>query len=348
MVGEAAAREPIAVGTFCSGTDAPIFALRQAGIPHRHVFSAETNKHARTFIQANCPPETLYGDIMTLDLATVPRVDLFVAGPPCQPYSSLNPNRLKVSHTDDEAHIDPRISVLKRCVEYITLKKPGIAILENVVQLKKFWTMSESKKRKTDFEEAWDRFITPTIRQLHSLYDIHIDILNPRDFSCPQNRPRLYVVIKQTSPCRTFSFPQRLLPSTTFHHIIERNPSETKELIPWDKKVLRSYKSFAGVAWTDRIVGANVLGLNLCRSIVLPKYDYAHCLTTRSLSMVTHLGRYLTRTEMLRLQGFDYSDMNLLRDNITLNMFGVLIGNAMNVSVLVQVYRQIQKLEYRY
>jgi hypothetical protein len=41
------------VGTDCSGIEAPIQALRQLGIPFRHVFSCEKDKYAVESIKAN-------------------------------------------------------------------------------------------------------------------------------------------------------------------------------------------------------------------------------------------------------------------------------------------------------
>lgn len=72
------------VGTDCSGIEAPIQALRQLGIEHRHVFSSEIDKYCIQSIKANFDPELLFGDeettgdITKRDIAGVPDIDLYV------------------------------------------------------------------------------------------------------------------------------------------------------------------------------------------------------------------------------------------------------------------------------
>ena len=329
MAGEAAAREPITVGTFCSGTDAPVFALRQAGIPHRHVFSAETNKHARTFIQANCPPETLYGDIMTLDLATVPRVDLFVAGPPCQPYSKMNPNRLCVS--------DSRVSVLVRCLQYVQCKSPTYCIFENVVPMRKFWEGGSASKKDDLFTESWEQHVSPTLSILGASYAVQTAVLDPIAFGCPQQRKRLYIVMIHKSQSQRFSFPPSIPLRKTYMDVLELELSHTDdEYMPraWATGILRRVLSKRIGA--KGIVNINVLSAQLSNNkLTFVDRDYSFCILSGSPSLVIERGRYLTRNELLKLQGFpgdeDTSCMSYLQTNR-------LIGNAMNVTVLEHLF----------
>ena len=50
----------IKVGTDCSGLDAPIIALQEAGIDHKHIFSAETDQHCVDTINANSAPDQFF------------------------------------------------------------------------------------------------------------------------------------------------------------------------------------------------------------------------------------------------------------------------------------------------
>ena len=112
-------RRVISIGSMCSGSEAPIEACKQLRIQMRHLFAADISQDSRTFIRKNFNPLNLHHDIMNLDVASLPYVDLFVAGPPCQPFSKMNSKRLSVS--------DARISVLVRCLEYIRERSPKAA-----------------------------------------------------------------------------------------------------------------------------------------------------------------------------------------------------------------------------
>jgi site-specific DNA-cytosine methylase len=85
------------VGTDCSGIEAPIQALRQLQIPFNHVFSSDIDKFVIQSIKANYHPGILYGDpdgpypngdITKRDVNTIPDIDLYIAGFPCQPFST--------------------------------------------------------------------------------------------------------------------------------------------------------------------------------------------------------------------------------------------------------------------
>ena len=340
MAGEpaAAAREPITVGTFCSGTDAPIFALRQAGIPHRHVFSAETNKHARTFIQANCPPETMYDDIMSLDLATVPRVDLFVAGPPCQPFSGMN-RKNSVRHTPSPAtNMDPRVAVLRRCLEYIKAQQPKVAIIENVVALAKYWRVVPTVKepREDDhssFSATWNREMHPLIEDLHNSYDISAQVLNPVHYDCPQNRPRVYVMLveKSLSP---ISFPPRVPLTRSYSDFLEDHSVSHDDTLSYFCQTLidRAHTKF-GPSWRPGIISQNTLPLQM-RDHCIPLQPFARCLIANQRSFVyDHTRkRFLTNREAFRLQGF--TEPITFPATLTRAQLHRLAGNAMNVTVL--------------
>ena len=70
----------IKVGTDCSGLEAPILALKGAGIKYRHVFACDNNKDARTTIEANSKPELFYDNVENRDNNFVPTVDIYIAG----------------------------------------------------------------------------------------------------------------------------------------------------------------------------------------------------------------------------------------------------------------------------
>ena len=79
----------LAVGTDCSGLDAPIQALKLMNVKIDHKFASDIDPKCRDTISANGAPGVMYEDMTARDNTTAPKVDLYVAGFSCQPFSSV-------------------------------------------------------------------------------------------------------------------------------------------------------------------------------------------------------------------------------------------------------------------
>ena len=200
----ATTERPIRVGTDCSGMEAHIQALMNLKVPFQHVFSCENDEHARATIKANFKPDKLYQDITKRDNSdsSVGRVDVYIAGFPCQSFSKLGKQK----------GFDDRGQIFYNVLDYIKQKRPKIFILENVKGLvtldngKHLETILRALKsvgRPKDSEQG----ANPS-----GIYEIHHQVLNTNENGIPQHRPRWYCVgIRKGSfkESTSFEFPDK-------------------------------------------------------------------------------------------------------------------------------------------
>ena len=78
------------VGSDCSGLDAAMVALDKLGVSDRVTleFCCDKLPECQTFLKAVHKPKLLFTDVANRDLEKVPKVDVYTAGFPCQPWSS--------------------------------------------------------------------------------------------------------------------------------------------------------------------------------------------------------------------------------------------------------------------
>lgn len=155
----------IKVGTHCSGIEAPIQALNNLGISYDHVFSCEIDKYAVKSLKANFNPRYLYDDIK--NITEDHKVDLYVCGFPCQPFSAAGKRKFQ----DDERNLFPYV------FDYIKKNCPKSFILENV---------------KNIVSTEYFKYIIDCLKELD--HTINYRVLNTKDYGIPQNRERLYII----------------------------------------------------------------------------------------------------------------------------------------------------------
>ena len=87
ILGSAMFNEPINVLSLFDGISAAQIALERAGIPVKNYYASEIDKYAITVAQENYPNTQQIGDVRTVDVSTLPKIDLIVGGSPCQGFS---------------------------------------------------------------------------------------------------------------------------------------------------------------------------------------------------------------------------------------------------------------------
>ena len=304
------------VGTDCSGIEAPIQALRQLGIPFRHVFSSEIDKYCIQSIKANYEPEILFGDpdgpfkdgdITKRNIDDVPDMDLYVCGFPCQPFSTLG-SRGGLS--------DKRGGVFWTCVDVITKRRPRHFLLENVTGI---LSQGRIPGTKTGYGETWKAMIKALDTLTEDGYIIEWKILNTRDYGIPQNRKRVYIL----GSLQGYAWPdgQEMEEIDTY---VDRSESTASETSARHEMILQQrgdgvFVDLANVSFNSRWILANAA-------------KYVSTIMAGSRIWCIPMHRYATVQELLWLQGF--SEFKEVVSNTQLRKQ---IGNSMSVNVVVAI-----------
>lgn len=89
LKGDVLARSNVlGLATDLAGIEAPVHALRNLKVDVSYKFSSEIDHNAERMVRATCLPETLYNDIAKRDNEPISKCGLYVAGSPCQPFST--------------------------------------------------------------------------------------------------------------------------------------------------------------------------------------------------------------------------------------------------------------------
>ena len=297
----------IRVGTDCAGIEAPIQALMNIKVPFDHVFSCEVDTHCQESIDANYHPEIRYTDMTSRDPVTLPDIDLYVCGFPCQSFSSAG-NRNGVR--------EKRGQLFWYCLDVIRHKKPTYFILENV---KGLCTIDQGETFQTILDEL-DNL---------KLYDIHYDMMDTKDYGIPQHRERLFIVGIKKKLHHPFQFSnirhKPLLPLSSF---IDYSDQEKEPIPPFLKRsglLSRIPKKaiFIDIGFTQNN---------------FPNSDtYTPTLNTSGNLWCVPLQRHATVKEMLRLQKFPAGFKQVVSDRQLKKQ----IGNSMSVNVLEEIMKEI-------
>ena len=164
----------------------------------RHVFSSEADPRTMQILLQNFNPEHHCTDVMRKAdrrgqkdaihpaADSLPGLDIYVAGFPCQPFASCGLSA---------GVKDVRGRVWLPIFRFIAIALPRVVILENVVGLTR-------GKHKDTFNAM--------LSLLDSMeeYEWHHKCLNTSNFGVPQNRPRIYIVgIRRGQAVKPFAWP---------------------------------------------------------------------------------------------------------------------------------------------
>uniref|UniRef100_A0A6C0LX68 DNA (cytosine-5-)-methyltransferase n=1 Tax=viral metagenome TaxID=1070528 RepID=A0A6C0LX68_9ZZZZ len=298
----------IKVGTDCSGIEAPIQALKQLGIQYNHVFSSEIDKYAVQSIKANYHPKTIFGDITNRNNDDLEDIDLYVAGFPCQPFSTAGVRK---------GFDDKKGNIFWSCVDVIKKKRPKWFILENVKGL-----LHHDKKKKSDKNGRTWNVIWETLKLLNKDgYTVKWKLLNTKDYGVPQSRERVFIVGKLNGD---FDWP----PESPMDNIINYVDHTNKIRKEWGRRnTLDNVRS-----------DAVFIDIEFLHYTNFPNsHKVSPCLLARPCSLwCVPYHRYATCKEHLDLQGF--KDFKQVVSNSQMKKQA---GNSMSVNVVSAILNEI-------
>ena len=307
---------PLRIGTDCSGIEAPIQALRQLGIPHRHVWSSDIDKFCIQSIKANYDPERLYGDpngpypdgdITKRDNSTLPDIDLYICGFPCQPFSTAGQRK---------GFDDKRGNVFWSCLDVIKVKQPKYFILENVKGL----LCHDKENKKDKYGRTWS-IIWDNVQSLEEFgYEVKWKVMNTRNYGIPQNRERLYIVGTK----KKFRWPQ-YKPLENILNYVDHTDNITYITSNRHKDILSRINN-------GQVFIEFAFGVSKTRSYINAK-KYASCITASGRVWCIPKNRYANINELQNLQGFSNNFVQV----ICSSQLKKQIGNSMSVNVIREI-----------
>ena len=208
------------ISSFCSGIGSPEVAMKNLGIEHEVVLSAEIDKYARQTYLANHDTKKMINDMTIPDYEGEEWYsDINISGLPCQAFS-LAGKRL--------GELDPRGLLFFDFYRYVKNQKPKYFIIENVKGL-----LSDNDGNTF---QNWinllgqsvngDQFMFPHEDSL--MYNLHWQVLNTKDYGLPQNRERVFLVGIRSDLPNTFVFPKGVPLKLRLKDILE-SPEDIKD-----------------------------------------------------------------------------------------------------------------------
>ena len=325
------------VGSACSGWACESQALTNLEVPHRISFLCDNDRHVEKWLRHNVVFDRFHQDVFHDAFMKEQKVDIFAAGPPCQPFSREGTNG-----GDD----DSRAQVIHPIKTYICRAQPRAFILENVLS----WGRSNIFRQTMDDLEGLKK------EDGSPVYNVYRQVLQTCDYGVAQNRSRLYVVGLLADEDKGFSFPEAFNQKPDFADILdsrelpppikdisEMNPEISKTCSKTRQNclatVLNHFEKRGECPWTSHIIVDTQHGRGEARfwQDCFPTLTASRCQQRAYFNL--RLNRYHTMSDLFRAQGAKPEGMDM--SCISANQLGHLVGNAMSVNVMTHLLGSI-------
>lgn len=309
------------VGSLFSGIGGIDIAFQQAGFEVQWAIEKDA-ACCKTYRNNFDTTELLECDIHDVEPESLPKVDVIVAGFPCQSFSVAGKQR---------GFADPRGNAFFEIQRFILWNEPRFVFLENVPNL-------------------MDHDNGKTFNVIHNVlselgYVIRYRVLRASEYGgVPQIRDRIYIVaFREQEDCDRFRFPDPIDLGTTIEDVLIRNSKKHKVYYYGvDDPFFHSAKRF--VKRNDSIYRVYHNSIKVTQNHMCPTLTAS--MGTRDNQVHLVLDDYgirkLTVQECLNFQGFP-KDFRFPH-TITIKDAYKQIGNSVCVPVIRRIAEQIQKI----
>lgn len=309
----------LTVGSLFAGVGGTCIGFKDAGFDV--VWANELDPHAAKTYRENFPEtEMIEQDITTLNPETLKKVDILLAGFPCQAFSIAG---YRKGFEDERGNLFFDVMRLAKVI------KPKVIFLENVKNLQSHDAGNTYKVIKETLEA-------------HG-YHVSEKVLNSMEYgNVPQNRERIYVVaFKKAVYHQNFSFPEAIERTVKITDIVDANESDMRFFYTpgkypnYDEMIAETIHS-KETCYQIRRVYIRENKSNVCPTLTANMGTGGHNVPL----VLTDKGvRKLTPRECFLLQGFPKTFK--FPENMSLGHLYKQAGNSVTAPVITRIARQI-------
>ena len=327
----------IRFATDCTGIDAPYHALANIlpdGVAVQYEFASDIDPRVRAYLQSisNVPQITFEDIVLRTDNTPYCDLDLYVAGFPCQSFSTLGKRKGLDS---------PQGEVFYDVLRFIQDATPKIFVLENVARL---------------LDHDRGKTFKVIMKHLKALPDYCVECrtISPLDIGFPHSRSRVFIVgiRSQIGDRVPWSLPHA---QTVALETLLMSKQQAEQLQPSCVRPL-SITAAKNLEWHRAQVddfGDRLYIVDLACSqafAIKPKPGRSPCLKRyNQMLYISTQARYITYREALRLQGFPDSTFAevcikaIAGDHLSLSQAKVhqLAGNSICIPVIRAVLQPL-------
>ena len=315
-------KDKYTVGSLYAGVGGICLGFKTAGF--KMEWANEFDRNACITYRENFDHPLIEGDVMDIDINSLPKVDVLAGGFPCQPFSVAGYRK---------GFEDTRGNHFFKILGFVDAMRPKVIFLENV---KNLYTHDNGKTMKVIEQSLRDRN-----------YSFQAKVLNTKDYgNIPHNRERIFMVAfdKDEYPDaeKTFEFPQKENLTKTIKEVISKEKVEDNYYYGADKymyNMLEETMKSEDTVYQFRRQYVRENKSNVCPTLTANMGTGGHNVPL----IKTEFGfRKLTPRECLRFQGFP--DDFKIPEKIANSSVYKQAGNSVSVPVIQAVSKNILKV----